>query len=106
VERKQARVSDGGGGLGLGQQVQENREQQEHLPMNGVEGSVLNAPGVMLADEDPIVYGLCFPFPSLSFSLCHVQRAFVFSGWQTNAVLASWRGAPRPNDGGRIYSLL
>lgn len=101
AERKQARVGDGNGGdadgWGLGQQqqqeqqAQENGEQQqEHLPMNGVESSGLNAQDVTLADEDPIVHGLYFPtlFP------CYVQRALVFSGWQTNAVLASWRGAP------------
>ena len=100
AERKQARVGDGNGGdadgWGLGQQQQEQQaqengeQQQEHLPMNGVESSGLNAQDVTLADEDPIVHGLYFPtlFP------CYVQRALVFSGWQTNAVLASWRGAP------------
>jgi len=111
AERKQARVGDGSGsdgdGRGLSQQAQENGEQQEHLSMNGVESSGLNVQDVTLPDEDPIVYGLYFSlsFPP-SLSLCYVQRAFVFSGWQTDAVLTSWRGAPRLNDGGRIYSLL
>jgi hypothetical protein len=109
AERKQAKVGDGSGGdgdgwdLGQQQQAQENGEQQqEHLPMNGVESSERNGQDVVLADEDPIVHGLYFP----SLFLCYVQRALVFSGWQTNAVLASWRGAPRLNDGGRIYGLL
>jgi len=71
AERKQAKVGEGSGGEGdgwglLGQQAQENGEQQEHLPMNGVENSGRNAQDVMLADEDPTVYGLYF---SLSFCL-------------------------------------
>jgi hypothetical protein len=58
AERKQAKVSDAGaGGWGLGRQVEENGERQEHLPMNGVESLGLNVQHVTLADEDPTVYG-------------------------------------------------
>ena len=83
AERKQARVTDGsagGDGLGPGQQVQENGEQEEHLPMNGVESSGPNAQHVVLADEDPVVYGLYFPFPSLSFSVMFNEASFSVDG--------------------------
>jgi transcription initiation factor TFIIE subunit alpha len=68
AERKQARVGDGDGDgvsgwdLGLSQQGhgQENGEQQQHLPMNGVESSGLDAEVAVLAEDDPTVYGLYF----------------------------------------------
>ena len=84
AERKQAKVGEGSGAEGdgwglLGQQAQENGEQEEHLPMNGVENSGRNAQDVMLADEDPTVYGLYF---SLSFSvLCSTSLRFQ---WMAN----------------------
>ena len=55
AERKQARVGDGWGGQ------QGARENGELLSMNGVEGSGMDA-GDMLAEEDPIVYGLFFHY--------------------------------------------
>jgi hypothetical protein len=112
AERKQARVGDGDGvsgwGLGLSQQGQgqENGEQQQqHLPIHGVESPGLDAEVGVVAEDDPTVYGLYFVF--WAFSRCrHAQLTFILSRWQTNAFLPSWVGAPRPDDGGRIYGLL
>ena len=53
AERKQARVGLLADGLGQGQ------ENGDLLPMNGVEGSGVDA-GDVSAEEDPIVYGLFF----------------------------------------------
>jgi len=74
--------------------------------MNGVEGSEVHV-GDVLAEEDPIVYGLFF-CSSLSRhpSLMPYSINLHFSGWQTNAVLSGWGGAPRTDDGRRVYSLL
>jgi transcription initiation factor TFIIE subunit alpha len=65
AERKQARVGDSDGvsgwalGLGLQGQGQENGEQQ-HLPMNGVASFGPDGEGAVLAEDDPVVYGLYF----------------------------------------------
>jgi transcription initiation factor TFIIE subunit alpha len=61
AERKQARVADGDSdGWGQGQGL-ENGDQQHH-PMNGVEGSEVNAEDFAGAGDDPIVYGLYLAF--------------------------------------------
>jgi len=52
AERKQARVGDGWGG-------QQGAQQNGELPVNGTESSGVDAEDV-LAEEDPIVYGLFF----------------------------------------------
>lgn len=96
TERKQARVGLSADGWGQGQ------ENGELLPMNGVEVSGVDA-GDVLAEEDPIVYGLFFCF-SLQTPISDVNLHS--SGWQTNAILSGWGGAPRSDDGRRIYSLL
>jgi hypothetical protein len=71
-----------------------------------VEGSGVNA-GDLSAEEDPIVYGLffCFSLHRHPFPMTYSINLH-FSGWQTNAVLPGWGGAPRTDDGRRIYSLL
>lgn len=104
AERKQARVvgllPDGGWGQGQGQ---ENGD--EHLSMNGVEGGSEGYVGDVSAEEDPIVYGLFFCF-TVQAPVYLILNKPSISGWQTNAVLPGWGGAPRLDDGRRIYSLL
>jgi transcription initiation factor TFIIE subunit alpha len=105
AERKQARVGllvDGGGGWGQGQE-----NGGEHLPMNGVEGGSGVDAGDVLAEEDPIVYGLFFfsLSPGTLFLMSYSINLH-FSGWQTNADLPGWGGAPRLDDGRRICNLL
>jgi transcription initiation factor TFIIE subunit alpha len=100
ADRKQARVGQlpDGGGWGQGQE-----NGGEHLPMNGIEGGSRVDGEDVSAEEDPTVYGLFFGFhPFLMPYSIHLH----FSGWQTNAVLPGRGGAPRTDDGRRIYSLL
>jgi transcription initiation factor TFIIE subunit alpha len=68
AERKQARV-----GLLADGQGQENGG--EHLPMNGVEGGSVDAGDVsVLAEDDPIIYGLFFCF-SLQVPISKAQNS-------------------------------
>ena len=89
AERKQARVGDGNGsgvsgwGLGLGQQGQgqgqENGEQQL-LPVNGVESSGPVVEDAVVAEDDPIVYGLYFLFLGDVLSVVLNGRLFSVDG--------------------------